>query len=90
MPDTTQHTHTHANFKMAYKITHDASLSPTSARTKLHFLEAFYSTSDTESKHEEYVSSFTPDATLVMGSKVANGTDGTIPLHAYYRKDAMY
>lgn len=61
---------------MSYKITHDATLSPSTASTKIQFLESFYATSDTESKHEEYVENFTPDATLIMGPKMANGSDG--------------
>lgn len=67
--------------KMSYKISHDPSLSPSSANAKIQFLESFYATSDTESKHEEYVTNyFTPDATLIMGPKMANGTDGIYTL----------
>lgn len=61
---------------MSYQIAHTPELSPPSAATKISFLEAFYGTSDTESKHDEYVTYFAEDATLIMGSKVANGSDG--------------
>lgn len=64
---------------MTYEITTNPSLTP-SIPVKdqiLSFLSTFYQTSDTESEHDKYVSSFTPDATLVMGSKRAAGSDGT-------------
>ena len=64
---------------MTYEITTNPSLTPsTPIRDQiLTFLSNFYQTSDTESEHDKYVSSFTPDATLVMGSKRAVASDGT-------------
>ncbi|BCS10314.1 hypothetical protein ASPFODRAFT_49401 [Aspergillus luchuensis CBS 106.47] len=44
------------------------------------FLENFYRISDTESLHNEYVTNFTEDATLIMGSKVAKGLDEILTL----------
>ncbi|KAH8886556.1 hypothetical protein GQ53DRAFT_727546 [Thozetella sp. PMI_491] len=38
------------------------------------FIEKFYSISDTPGEHDVYASQFTPDATLVMGSKRVKGT----------------
>lgn len=64
---------------MTYQITHTPTLSPPNAQEKLSFLESFYRTSDTEAQHDAYVASFTSDATLIMGSKVAVGSDGTPP-----------
>jgi hypothetical protein len=40
------------------------------------FFEEFYQTSDTPDVHEKYVESFTGDATLVMASKKAVGSEG--------------
>lgn len=40
------------------------------------FFERFYKVSDTPDEHEQYASFFTIEATLVMGSKRAHGTDG--------------
>lgn len=66
---------------MSYTITTPPStlLPPTSA-AMISFLENFYRISDTESLHNEYVTNFTEDATLIMGSKVAKGLDGMPPL----------
>lgn len=61
---------------MSYKITYDASLAPPRAPALVAFMEDFYRTSDTESQHEEYVQSFAEDATLIMGSKQAQGSSG--------------
>ncbi|RHZ56915.1 uncharacterized protein CDV56_105978 [Aspergillus thermomutatus] len=65
---------------MSYKITADPTLSPPTATAMISFLESFYQTSDTESQHSQYVASFTPDATLIMGPKVANGADEILTL----------
>ncbi|KAF7172811.1 hypothetical protein CNMCM5623_004947 [Aspergillus felis] len=66
---------------MSYKITTDSTLSPPSANAMISFMESFYQISDNESQHAQYVASFTPDATLIMGPKVANGADGSPCLH---------
>ena len=66
---------------MSYEITADDSLSPSTKPQILSFLSTFYQTSDTESAHDKYVSSFTSDATLIMGAKKATGSDGII-LHS--------
>ncbi|KAF7589313.1 hypothetical protein BBP40_004466 [Aspergillus hancockii] len=58
---------------MTYKITTDPALSPPNSASMISFLESFYAISDTESQHDKYVESFTEDATLIMGPKVANG-----------------
>ena len=42
------------------------------------FFEEFYATSDTPDAHEKYVENFTKNATLVMASKKAQGSDGTL------------
>lgn len=42
------------------------------------FFEEFYATSDTPDAHEKYAENFTKDATLVMASKKAHGSDGTL------------
>ncbi|KAL4815204.1 hypothetical protein BDW67DRAFT_185992 [Aspergillus spinulosporus] len=60
---------------MSYKISSSPFLSPAKASEMISFLESFYSISDTESQHEAYVASFTPDATLIMGPKTAKGAD---------------
>ncbi|RHZ46322.1 hypothetical protein CDV55_100670 [Aspergillus turcosus] len=65
---------------MSYKITTDPTLSPPTANAMISFMESFYQISDTESQHEQYVASFTPDATLIMGPKVANGADEILTL----------
>ncbi|KAB8068329.1 hypothetical protein BDV29DRAFT_199480 [Aspergillus leporis] len=60
---------------MFYKITTDPTLSPPNSESMISFLESFYATSDTESQHDKYVESFTDDAILIMGSKVAKGSE---------------
>ena len=40
------------------------------------FFEEFYAISDTPDAHSRYVDQFTSDATLVMASKRAKGSDG--------------
>ncbi|GFF29888.1 hypothetical protein IFM51744_00977 [Aspergillus udagawae] len=65
---------------MPYKITTDSTLSPPSADAMIAFMESFYQISDNESQHERYVASFTPDATLIMGPKVANGAEEILNL----------
>ena len=42
------------------------------------FFEDFYATSDTPDAHEKYITYFTQNATLVMASKTAKGSDGKI------------
>lgn len=42
------------------------------------FFEEFYATSDTPDAHEKYIENFTKDATLVMASKKAKGSDGML------------
>ena len=42
------------------------------------FFEEFYATSDTPDAHEKYIENFTQDATLIMASKKAQGSDGMI------------
>lgn len=66
---------------MSYNITTTPTLTPGEPKTTpiLNFLSSFYQTSDTESQHEKYVSSFTHDAILIMGSRKAVGTDGIPP-----------
>ncbi|KAJ4324642.1 hypothetical protein N0V94_001212 [Neodidymelliopsis sp. IMI 364377] len=44
------------------------------------FFEEFYATSDTADAHEKYVENFTKDATLVMASKKAHGSDEILAL----------
>lgn len=60
---------------MSYEITTSPTNTPSTAPPILKFLSTFYQTSDTESGHEQYVASFTDDATLIMGSKKAVGHD---------------
>ncbi|KAE8349362.1 hypothetical protein BDV28DRAFT_141386, partial [Aspergillus coremiiformis] len=60
---------------MPYNLTSNPPLSPPTSDSMLKFLETFYATSDTESEHENYVASFTEDATLIMGPKVAKGSN---------------
>jgi hypothetical protein len=43
------------------------------------FISEFYRISDTPDAHDTYVSQFMPSARLVMGSKEANGSEGTVP-----------
>lgn len=40
------------------------------------FFEDFYATSDDPNAHDVYVQSFTKDATLIMASKKAHGSEG--------------
>jgi hypothetical protein len=42
------------------------------------FFEEFYATSDTPDAHEKYIENFTKDAVLVMASKKATGSDGSL------------
>ena len=42
------------------------------------FFEDFYATSDTPDAHEKYIENFTQDATLIMASKKAQGSDGML------------
>ncbi|KAL4927965.1 uncharacterized protein BDV17DRAFT_265075 [Aspergillus undulatus] len=65
---------------MAYNISSNPSLSPPNAFAMISFMESFYKISDTESEHDAYVDSFTPDATLIMGPKTATGKDEIRPL----------
>ncbi|PYH43266.1 uncharacterized protein BP01DRAFT_358793 [Aspergillus saccharolyticus JOP 1030-1] len=65
---------------MSYQIQSHSTLRPANAAAMISFLESFYRLSDTESAHEQYVQSFTDDATLIMGSKVAKGKDEILPL----------
>ncbi|KAL4911259.1 hypothetical protein BDW74DRAFT_172727 [Aspergillus multicolor] len=60
---------------MSYNISSSSALSPAKAADMISFMESFYSISDTESQHDAYVASFTPDATLIMGPKTAKGAD---------------
>lgn len=43
------------------------------------FFEDFYATSDTPDAHDKYIKHFTKDATLIMASKKAVGSDRTRP-----------
>lgn len=43
------------------------------------FFEDFYATSDTPDAHDHYVKYFTKDATLIMASRKAEGSEGTSP-----------
>lgn len=42
------------------------------------FFEDFYATSDTPDVHEKYTENFTNDATLIMASRKAKGSDGML------------
>lgn len=42
------------------------------------FFEEFYATSDTPDAHEKYIENFTKDALLIMASKKAEGSDGSL------------
>ncbi|KAF1842921.1 uncharacterized protein K460DRAFT_314682 [Cucurbitaria berberidis CBS 394.84] len=44
------------------------------------FFETFYATSDTPDAHEKYITHFTKDATLIMASKKAVGSDQILAL----------
>jgi hypothetical protein len=48
------------------------------------FFEEFYQTSDTPDAHEKYADSFTGDATLLVASKKAVGTEGIKLLFCHY------
>lgn len=63
---------------MSYTITTDQSLTPPNGAAMLAFMENFYKISDTESMHDQYVGSFTDDATLIMGPKSATGLKGAL------------
>ncbi|KAK1149488.1 hypothetical protein N8T08_005037 [Aspergillus melleus] len=65
---------------MSYTIASDPSLSPPNAAAMISFMESFYATSDTESRHDAYVENFADDATLIMGPKVAKGSSEILPL----------
>ncbi|KAL5337675.1 hypothetical protein BJX70DRAFT_399491 [Aspergillus crustosus] len=65
---------------MFYKISSSPALSPPNSSAIISFLESFYSISDTESRHDDYVNSFTQNATLIMGPKTARGKDEILPL----------
>lgn len=55
------------------------------------FFEAFYATSDTPNAHDKYIEHFTKDATLIMASKKAVGSDGSSsdpPLNPRFRSDS--
>ncbi|RDW71104.1 hypothetical protein BP6252_07667 [Coleophoma cylindrospora] len=54
-----------------YKSALPPSLTPDEGITA--FFESFYAISDTPSAHDDYVSFFTPDATLIMASKKGVG-----------------
>lgn len=43
------------------------------------FFENFYAASDTPDAHDKYVGFYTPDATLIMASKIVKGSQG--PFH---------
>jgi hypothetical protein len=43
------------------------------------FFQDFYATSDTPAAHEHYVKYFTDDATLIMASRKAQGSEGLLP-----------
>ncbi|KAL4871577.1 hypothetical protein BDV12DRAFT_164000 [Aspergillus spectabilis] len=60
---------------MSYNISSSPALLPPKAASMISFLESFYSISDTESRHDAYVDSFTENATLIMGPKSAKGKD---------------
>jgi hypothetical protein len=44
------------------------------------FFEDFYAISDNPDANNEYVDSFTSDATLIMASKKAQGSEGMISM----------
>ena len=47
------------------------------------FFEDFYAISDNPDANSEYVDSFTNDATLIMASKKAHGSEGTVSILFY-------
>jgi hypothetical protein len=49
------------------------------------FFEDFYATSDAPDAHSKYVEQFTPDATLIMASKKAKGSEGPFPCPRSFR-----
>lgn len=63
---------------MPYQITYDTARAPPRGAALVAFMQDFYRISDTESKHEEYVQSFTGNATLIMGPKEAKGASGKV------------
>ncbi|KAF7719872.1 Uncharacterized protein PECH_000936 [Penicillium ucsense] len=65
---------------MSYQIAFEPSQAPAQGSTIVSFMEDFYRTSDTESLHAQYVESFTNDATLIMGSKEAKGSEEILRL----------
>lgn len=42
------------------------------------FFEDFYATSDTPDAHDKYIENFTKDALLIMASKKAKGSNGSL------------
>ncbi|EHY56236.1 hypothetical protein HRR83_008748 [Exophiala dermatitidis] len=44
------------------------------------FFENFYAVSDNPTAHDEYVSSLTPDADFIMGTKKARGSDDILAI----------
>ncbi|KAF9895406.1 hypothetical protein FE257_000312 [Aspergillus nanangensis] len=65
---------------MSYTITSDQTLTPPNGAAMVTFMESFYRISDTESMHDNYVASFTNDATLIMGPKSATGSKDILTL----------
>ncbi|OJJ47673.1 hypothetical protein ASPZODRAFT_131223 [Penicilliopsis zonata CBS 506.65] len=61
-------------------IPYDPTLAPSTAPAITSFLASFYATSDNEALHEKYADSFTQDATLIMASKVATGSEEILSL----------
>ncbi len=47
------------------------------------FFEEFYKTSDTTDAHEKYADSFTKDATIIVASKKAVGSEGMKSMFSY-------
>jgi hypothetical protein len=47
------------------------------------FFEEFYKTSDTPDAHEKYADSFTKDATIIVASKKAVGSEGMISMFSF-------
>ena len=45
-----------------------------------YFIAKFYAVSDDPSKNEEWVDYFLPDATVIIGDKLAKGTEGMVGL----------
>lgn len=69
---------------MSYQIAYNPTLVPPRAAAIVVFMEDFYRTSDNEAEHEKYVQFFTDDATLIMGSKEAQGSNGKYSLLSIY------